>query len=78
MNLLIEQLDKIDLAILRELQADGRLSNAKLSEKLSRVKPPAGEGSSASRPMGSLRLPGEAQSEEAWLWRCGLRPGYLG
>lgn len=27
-------LDKTDLAILREVQADGRLSNAKLSEKL--------------------------------------------
>lgn len=35
MNQLIEQLDQTDLAILRELQADGRLSNAKLSEKLS-------------------------------------------
>lgn len=35
MNPLIEQLDRTDLAILRELQADGRLSNAKLSEKLS-------------------------------------------
>lgn len=34
MNPLIEQLDQTDLAILRELQADGRLSNAKLSEKL--------------------------------------------
>ena len=35
MNPLIEHLDQTDLAILRELQADGRLSNAKLAEKLS-------------------------------------------
>ena len=35
MNSLFNQLDQIDLAILRELQVDGRLSNAKLSEKLS-------------------------------------------
>lgn len=28
-------LDSVDMAILREVQADGRLSNAKLSEKLS-------------------------------------------
>ena len=35
MNPLFDQLDPTDLAILRELQADGRLSNAKLSEKLS-------------------------------------------
>lgn len=35
MNPLSERLDQTDLAILRELQADGRLSNAKLSEKLS-------------------------------------------
>lgn len=34
MNPLLERLDKTDLAILRELQADGRLSNAKLAEKL--------------------------------------------
>ena len=30
----MDSLDKTDLAILREVQADGRLSNAKLSEKL--------------------------------------------
>lgn len=35
MNPLFGQLDQTDLTILRELQADGRLSNAKLSEKLS-------------------------------------------
>ncbi len=35
MNPLLERLDQTDLAILRELQADGRLSNAKLAEKLS-------------------------------------------
>ena len=35
MNPLNEQLDLFDYAILRELQADGKLSNAKLSEKLS-------------------------------------------
>lgn len=29
-----EELDRIDLALLRALQADGRLSNARLSEKL--------------------------------------------
>lgn len=34
MNTLGETLDQTDLAILRALQADGRLSNAKLSEKL--------------------------------------------
>lgn len=35
MNPLLKQLDQTDLGILRELQADGRLSNAKLAEKLS-------------------------------------------
>lgn len=35
MNVIDYALDKTDLAILREIQADGRLSNAKLSEKLS-------------------------------------------
>lgn len=35
MNPPINELDQTDLAILRALQADGRLSNAKLSEKLS-------------------------------------------
>lgn len=30
----MDSLDKTDLAILREVQADGRLSNARLSEKL--------------------------------------------
>lgn len=35
MNRLIGELDLTDLAILRALQADGRLSNAKLSERLS-------------------------------------------
>lgn len=34
MNPLNEALDETDRAILRELQADGRLSNARLSEKL--------------------------------------------
>ena len=34
MNQLNNHLDPTDLAILRELQADGRLSNARLSEKL--------------------------------------------
>ena len=34
MNRLNNLLDPTDLAILRELQADGRLSNARLSEKL--------------------------------------------
>lgn len=34
-NEMNDQLDKVDLAILREIQSDGRLSNAKLSEKLS-------------------------------------------
>lgn len=34
MNSLKSALDQTDRAILRELQADGRLSNAKLSEKL--------------------------------------------
>lgn len=35
MNLSENDLDSVDLAILREIQADGRISNAKLSERLS-------------------------------------------
>lgn len=35
MNHPTAELDKIDLAILREIQVDGRLSNAKIAEKLS-------------------------------------------
>lgn len=41
MNPLFDQLDQTDLAILRELQADGRLSNARLAEKLSLSETPS-------------------------------------